>query len=235
MNIITVSSTEIWQKAANMLLDKIIEADSVHGKSLILLSGGSTKIIYSILAGKLKKYPLHANRLAFAQVDERFQPGNRDDINAYQIKKTGLPAVLKEKNISFYPISQKGSLENASREYDKTINKLFSGFEYKMAVLGLGKDGHTAGLLPANQVFWDSHNLVAGYENRGHFQKRISLTPKAIKMLDYALVAVSGEAKEANLIKILKAEETDVDKIPGIILMQIQKADLITDLEVDIP
>lgn len=235
INIIKTSPDDLWKKAADLLFDKIIESDSDRKKCLILLSGGSALNIYNILADKIRKFPIHVYRLAFAQVDERFQPQNSEDTNSHQIEKTGLLSLLKEKNIDFYPIPQIGSLEEASQKYDKTISKLFYEYDNKMAVLGIGEDGHTAGLLPGFQSAWDKTQFVAGFKNSGQFKKRLTITPKAIKLLDYALIAVKGEVKRVNLQKIISREVTEINKIPGVILNQLKQAHLITDLKVIYP
>ena len=104
-----------------------------------------------------------------------------------------------------------------------------------MAVLGIGEDGHTAGLLPGYQSAWEKAQFVAGYENSGQFKKRLTITPKAIKLLDYALIAVKGEAKRVNLQKIISREVAEINKIPGVILNQLKQAHLITDLKVIYP
>src|SRR3989338_3588527 len=127
------SGTNIYFQAAKKLIDVLSRSLRERKKTLLLLSGGSVIALYL----KLAKF----TQLKIAQVDERFQPENKDDVNAEAIAKTGFL-------LPYYKVRQDTTLAEAARGYDNEISKLMEWADYKVAVLGIGEDCHTAGLIP---------------------------------------------------------------------------------------
>src|SRR3989338_5423854 len=182
--------------------------------------------------------------LAFAQVDERFQPGDQvesrkynvvsrlnKNINSDAIGESGLWEMCKKLRIPFHLVSQKGSLNEAADEYNQTTEQLLKEYDYKIAVLGIGEDGHTAGLLPGYSQKWYVPRFVAGYENNGKFNKRISLTPQGLMQLDYALIVVLGDKKKIVIQEVLNRNNYDkVNLYPAVVLQKIPNLDLFTDI-----
>ena len=190
--------------------------------------------LYPIIASDIKQLPDRWKMVAFAQVDERFQPKNKDEINAKAILKSGLTEVLEEKKIPFFQIPQSGTLKNSSTLYNQTLSQLFSNCEKKLAVLGAGEDSHTAGLLAGYQKVWDVDRWVVGFANAGKYRQRITITPKAFAEIDYGLVVAMGEKKREALKKILtKSDNTQLNQSPANILSTIPQIDLFTDLHLD--
>ncbi|KKS97689.1 MAG: 6-phosphogluconolactonase, 6-phosphogluconolactonase [Candidatus Gottesmanbacteria bacterium GW2011_GWA2_43_14] len=223
---------DLWPRCAEIIFEKLTDADNNRKRTLTFLSGGSAVSLYSLLSEKLKKAPLHPRRHVFAQADERFQPENKNDINAYQIEKSGLPQSLREKNIAFHAIPQRETLMEAQDNYRLTINRLFNISDIKIAVLGIGEDGHTAGLLPGYMDKWDTQSLVAGYENSGGFPQRISLTPQAISRCGLALVVLSGKSKQPVLQRLLDKKENDLNKFPAEAINSISEVKILTDFPI---
>ncbi len=228
---------EVYQKASELLINYIKLYHNITQETLLLLSGGSAVELYKSLTEFIKESDLDWKFLRIAQVDERFfGTFNNDDINAHQVEKTGLWEVCKKKKIPYLLISQEGTLSDSTKEYNKNLEKLFKECVYKIAVLGIGDDGHTAGLLPGYKRVWNTANLVAGYKNLGRFNQRITITPKAIRMLDQVIVMAVGE-KKRNPIKHLTfnikqtTEEMKMDEFPAIILRVIPQVDRFVDRE----
>lgn len=229
----------IWSKASEFLIKSL--KDHENEKIFLLLSGGSAVKLYERIA----KYELRSTNLAFAQVDERFQPESKEDINAYQIEKTGLWKVCGEKNIPYYLVPQEGTLEQAAGKYNSTLKDLFEHFPYKIGVLGIGEDCHIAGLIPRYKASWNKDKLVAGYEiDHGqssakaelchrNFRKRISVTPRVLEKLDRAIVVALGEKKKWAIENALSEANIDnLNKYPAAILQKIKKVDLFTDVKI---
>ena len=234
----------MWQKASELLLNQLKTTLKEKKKCLLLLSGGSAVNICYSLAEYIKKAQIGSDILAIGQVDERFIPKNHESgiknqesardlinspINAVNIRNSGLIDILKEKNIPFYKIPQEGMLQEAADFYNRQLEELFKKYTFRMAVLGIGRDGHTAGFLPGYKKMWDKERFAAGYENLGQFPRRITVTPLVIRKLDYALVAVSGNEKKEVLQKILNKGSDDINRLPGLLVHEIKEADLVTD------
>lgn len=242
------SSTTIYDAASHFLIDTLRLYLNTSQKILLLLSGGSAINLYADLAQFLENFPLSQNLLSIAQVDERFQPLQFTDnskqitgethkklissniINAVEIGKTGLWNVCKDRKIPYFLISQEKTLIESAKEYNQVIEKLFKQYIYKLAVLGIGEDGHTAGLAPGHKSSWQKEELVVGYRNEGKFPQRITLTPNALLQLDQAIVVVSGKRKKQIVSTILDKRNLSLtNKYPAVILHSIPKVDLFVD------
>ncbi len=229
----------IFHKSSEFVINRLKLYPIIRQKTLFLLSGGSAVNLYKDITKFIDESDLDFSFLAFAQIDERFQPEIEEVINAYQIEKTGLWKACDKKRIPYYFISQSGSLQKSAEEYNNILEKLFQEYTYKIAILGLGEDGHTAGLLPGFQKLWDIDKLVVGYENEGEFKRRISMTPQALKQMDQAIVVVSGEKKKGMLRYIVNkmnnpifSHSEEINHIPVAILSKIPKVDLFSDVDV---
>ncbi len=219
-------SESLWQEAAKFLTKQIVP----DKKMVLLLSGGSSTKIYPALGEYLQK---GSYQIALAQVDERFQPESQESVNSYDIGRTNLWKVCDERKIPYFLVSQEKTLAEASSQYNEILNRLFRDYPLKIAVLGIGPDGHTAGLLPGYEKVWNTNQYVVGYQNSGLYPKRISITPKAIKELDYGLVIAVGEAKKEPIKKALAGKNVkDLNRCPASILRQIKRADLFTDVKI---
>src|SRR3989338_6728652 len=156
---------EEYDEALKKLCFVITGAMSLKKKALIFLSGGSCVNLYAKLADWLAGQKDFGGNLTFAQADERFQPGDQvesrkynvvsrlnKNINSDAIGESGLWEMCKKLRIPFHLVSQKGALNEAADEYNQTVEQLLNEHDYKIAVLGIGEDGHTAGLLPGYQL-----------------------------------------------------------------------------------
>lgn len=235
-------SNLVFEKASEFLINWLSLYHNITQKTLLLLSGGSVVNLYRKLAEFLETANLDFSFLTFAQVDERFQPKqalsvkrkalrDKSDINSEVIKETGLWKICRKKKIPYYLVSQRGTLEKSTEQYNKIIEKLFKEYVYKIALLGIGEDGHTAGLLPGYEKLWNRNTYIAGYENKGQFKKRITLTPRALKKLDQAIVVAKGHKKRQVIQEILKEGNLEnLDRYPAALQQKIPKVDLFTDI-----
>jgi 6-phosphogluconolactonase/glucosamine-6-phosphate isomerase/deaminase len=284
LSIIKYPLKDVWNKASENLIRIIYKQINQGERVLVLLSGGSAVKIYNQLVIDIHKSENRNQKtkrlLAFAQVDERFQPRiknqesriknikfNCDDINSEIIGNMGLWKKCDELGIPYYLVSQEGTLENSAYQYNVIIKNLFQEYNYKIGVFGIGMDGHTAGLLPGYSQLWNQESrikkgdnkYVIGYENKGKFPLRISITPHAITQLDHAMVIAVGEDKKEiisnfklsrnsvihdSVIPNLSGTESgqiknyklgsdiklvDLDKFPALVLTMAKKIEIFTD------
>ena len=133
------------------------------------------------------------------------------DINAENIGQTGLWEDCRNKKIPYYLVSQKGTLKSSTEEYNKTVSKLFPRYDFRMAILGMGKDGHTAGLMSGHEKIWNINDYVIGYklDQKQMFKQRITITPFMLSKLDYALAGMVGEEKKQALESTLNPDNFD--------------------------
>ena len=198
---------------------------------MLFLSGGSTpKTLYQQLAEE-KKLKVGA----VAMIDERFGKKLHGDSNELMIQKTGFIQYLKRFKTRFFSVLENKSIEETAKDYDETVRYLFNYFQKSVAILGIGADGHTAGI-PAIEKFSqkildDKSSLVSFYDEEGTvYKQRITLTFLALSKFDQIIVLVFGEDKKKALRLMLKPGS--IIKIPSRFLTQSEiseKVTLITD------
>jgi 6-phosphogluconolactonase/glucosamine-6-phosphate isomerase/deaminase len=202
--------------------------EMVSKSSVLFLSGGSTpKTLYEILAkeGKL-------NAGAVAMVDERFGAKLHENSNEKMIEDTSIISYLEENKKRFYPILENKEIEETTRDYDETVRFLFNYFQKSVAILGVGTDGHTAGLPAGVQSkVQNKTDLVTSFADfPGDFKERITLTFLGLSKLDQIIVLVFGRDKKKALELMFK--EGSIEEIPARFLVQKEisgKVTLITD------
>lgn len=181
---------------AKDILYKTVDLDTV-----LFLSGGSTpKPLYEILAKEKKLKPG-----AVALVDERFGKPFHSNSNEKMIQETGLPSYFSKNGTPYYPILQKGNdRKTTASKYSAVVASLFTDFPSRVAVLGIGSDGHTAGIPPRNEKLKiKREKFVTEFSDfPGEFRQRITLTFSALSKMDLLIVLVFGENKEEALRKM---------------------------------
>jgi 6-phosphogluconolactonase/glucosamine-6-phosphate isomerase/deaminase len=205
--------------------DLVQEALSGHSNVLLLLSGGSATKVYEELATRTFKKP---SDLRIGLIDERYNqdPGHAN-ANSPQIKQTGI-----NKWGEYHAILQGQPLQETVSEYESWIKPLLSDpAVYKVGILGIGPDGHTAGILPDSDsarfdLNFGSSELVVGYENDGPYPLRITLTPVALKMLDEAIVIAADPAKLPVIQKL--QDNPPAHEMPATILKDMHNVTIVT-------
>jgi 6-phosphogluconolactonase/glucosamine-6-phosphate isomerase/deaminase len=215
----------------------------VDSKTVLYLSGGRTpKELYKDLAHEEVLRPG-----AIGLVDERFGDRFHDKSNEKMLKETGLLRYTEMRGIPFYPILQENkSRRDSANSYDEQLRRLNTTYQKSIATLGIGLDGHTAGIagnrsdssLSSGQAF---HNpmfdagqkdvLVSEYNDEfGTFRERISMTFLGLSMMDIIVVLVFGQDKK-DAIRMMFSDGPEED-IPSRFLKRpeiAKKTVLITD------
>lgn len=219
MQIIKVKNADSGIDKAKSLLYRYC-----NNQTALFLSGGSTpKTLYQTLS---KEQKLKVG--AVALVDERFGLPMHQDSNEKMISDTGLFEYLRSLKVPIETILNGKDIENAKKDYEDKIGNLFNNYKQKIAILGIGEDGHTAGI-PAGS--YNSKDLVIKIDDfLSEFKKRITLTFTALEIMDKLIVLVFGDGKKWALEKMFS--NGPIEKIPARFYMQkvSQKTILITDI-----
>ncbi len=197
----------------------------VERKTVLYLSGGNTpKELYKNFVNDKKLFPG-----AFALIDERYGLKMHNNSNEKMIAETGLLNYAKEKKIPFYSILQDPqlSLSETAMNYDMTLKYLFNGFPKSIGILGIGKDGHTAGIAGnrkrilgeegfQNPIFADKakDSFVSSFSDlAGPFKERVTLTFLGLSKLDFFIVLVFGDDKKHALKEVF--QDGSEEEIPA--------------------
>jgi len=206
----------VSKKLAEIIGDKLRGEQRV----LWLLSGGSA-IEVAVAAAKLLA-KTDCSGLSIGLIDERYGPPGHPDSNWCQLLDAGfrLPDALMK------PVLDGSGIEETARAYNDYISSTYHKDIFKIGLMGIGTDGHTAGLLPGSRVI-DSLRLVDCYT--GPDYQRITLTGLGIKSLDKAVVYAAGQAKKQAIDNLGK--EIPPDAQPAQLLKLIGNTDVYNDIK----
>jgi 6-phosphogluconolactonase/glucosamine-6-phosphate isomerase/deaminase len=207
----------------------------VDRRTVVYLSGGKTpKGLYKNLAKDERIAPG-----AVGLVDERYGERFHANSNEKMLKESGLLRYLEIVDIPFYPILRGGmSREETAEAYDVQMRLLQNTFVKHVGILGIGADGHTAGIPAGNLIMnhelgiYDSSSFVVEYDDGVKYGERVSMSFLGLSMLDVLLVLVFGEEKRQAL-ELVFGEGREED-VPGRFFKRKEIAErtlLITDQE----
>jgi 6-phosphogluconolactonase len=160
-------------------------------KILYLLSGGSSAYI-GVQALALVEESKRKN-IVVALVDERFVPYDSPDSNAKLLKDLGILNYAS----NFIEILAGDSVTDrtlVAQRYQQKLLDAQADVDLVIAVLGVGSDNHTAGILPG--INFDN-NSVAVVDYSSEKFERISISPSFFDSIDILFAYIEGEEKEA--------------------------------------
>lgn len=132
------------------------------------------------------------SKLTISLADERYGHAGHKDSNWQQLKDAGLS--LDGANLQ--PILKGQDLQQTTKDYALATGKNLRYSDYKIALVGIGADGHTLGIKPHSPAV-NSGAQVSAYTWEDW--TRITLTPKAIGQLDEIVAYVMGQEKHRTL------------------------------------
>ena len=221
INFMEIKNTIEIEKVAEFISGKILNKLENNIKVLWFVTGGSGIEVASKVSQIITKRP-HAN-LTIMLTDERYGDVDSAQSNWHQLLELGF--VLPEAKL--IPILNNKNRKDTTIEFQENLEKYLNSTVYKIGLFGVGADGHTAGILPESEAT-NSTNLAYEYDTPQF--ERITMTPRAIKMLDEIIVFMKGEAKWI-VVNDLLNKEIDIKKQPAQILKQIPLLTIFTDYQ----
>lgn len=199
-------------------LRDVIVSRLSSGSVLWLVSGGSAVQIAVEVSRALKEHDLSGLTVTLA--DERFGEVGHADSNWQQLTAAGfsLPGA------TLIPVLTGDSLKKTVERWGTQLAELFESCDYSLGLLGIGPDGHTAGILPGSVAVAAKDPAVA-YEGGGY--TRITTTPAILGELDEVVVYAVGQSKA----KALQDLQTDLSlaQQPAQLLKRIQQVTVYND------
>jgi 6-phosphogluconolactonase len=206
----TPMKTEIFPQAeqvaarAAAYLEQAIREALTHQKSFSLaISGGRTP--WEMLK-ILSKADLPWQRINLFQVDERVAPDGHPDRNLTQLFQAiaGTPMVTQ---LRIFPMPVTAEdLDAGATEYTEVLNEVTEGKGLDMIHLGLGTDGHTASLVPGDEVLAVKNRLVACTQNNYQGRIRMTLTYPLLNSAKQILWIVTGSEKKEMVQRMLQQD-----------------------------
>jgi 6-phosphogluconolactonase/glucosamine-6-phosphate isomerase/deaminase len=221
MHKLVVTNVEGATRAIARGLDRALASKL---KVLWLFSGGSN-IAIEIDVLRLLEHATPQN-LVVSMIDERFVPLDSPNSNWHALVDAGLNG---QKATLEPPILDWNlNLHDAAADWAKRLKKVMGEADAVVGQLGIGPDGHTAGILPHTAGTHEEEKLVIGY--KGHDFERLTVTPAVLRDLDLAVAVAMGEAKKP----ILERMPTDIaaTEQPAQLLLLAKELIVYTDQEV---
>lgn len=210
-----------WEEGIADLTQRLVQELSAGKRLLWLVTGGSNiaasvKIMDSI-ADELSRH------LTILLADERYGPPGHADSNWVQLMDSG----FQGKHASMLPVLHAGdSFEQAATRYNQLAGQALDEAEIIIAQIGIGPDGHIAGILPNSPAAHEAEALISAYDSPPY--QRLTMTFPALQRITADYSFAFGESKRQALTSLEEEELDPVDQ-PAQILKHLPEAYVYND------
>ena len=179
----------------------------------VTLAGGNTpRRVYELLATEHFTSRIKWSRVHLFFGDERcVLPEHRDSnyglVYSTLISKISIP----ESNV--HRIIGEGDAEANAQSYEIKLKSFFPRLawpRFDLALLGMGKDGHTASLFPGDDALNEKTRWVVKTRIEDLRQDRITLTVPVFNHAVHAIFLVTGRDKSERLVEVLHGRSSPV-------------------------
>lgn len=199
------SADEVAKEAASYIADRIREHLAKKDFFTMAISGGRTP--WEMIK-ELATYDLPWEKVFLFQVDERIAPDGHPDRNLTQLFKSIENSKLPTR-LNIFPMHVIAEdLDQACEGYADTIRKITETGKLDLVHLGIGADGHTASLIPGDEVLEVQDKGVALTSHPYQGRNRMTLTYPLINQAEKILWIVTGEEKAEMLERLLQQDPT---------------------------
>jgi 6-phosphogluconolactonase len=202
---------------------KSISSQLINNKKVLwLIAGGSVTRIAALVCANLADRKL--GNLSITLTDERFVPQNDPESNWRQLENSG----FKLSSAKLYPVLNGFDLEKSTKDYDDTLRQLINEADFKIALFGMGADGHFAALFPGFAQLHESEKYALSFSNSPKPPKqRMTMTFTAIQKLDGAVLFAVGDEKKPAIEKLNR--QVSIDEQPAQFLKKLPKVTIFND------
>lgn len=216
MNFIRTASNIATQQLYQRLVDEL-EADK---RVVWIISGGSNTVAAVNIMAQLAE-ALQPN-LTIMPVDERYGEVGHADSNIAQL----LAAGFDDGHARLLEVLKPGlTMQQTATAYAEVVQAAFDDADIIISQLGIGADGHIAGILPASSAV-DSQELVTSYASEPY--QRITMTFNALQRITVDYSFAYGDDKEPTLLR-LQQSKLPLAEQPAQILRQLPEAYIFND------
>lgn len=210
-----------WEEGIADLTQRLVRDLSAGRRVLWLVTGGSNlpasvKIMGSV-SDELSRH------LTVILADERYGAPGHADSNWTQLMDAG----FQGKHATLLPVLQAGdSFEQAAEHYNQLVGQALADAEITISQIGIGADGHIAGILPESPAAREASSLVTAYDSPPY--RRLTMTFPALQRITADYSFAFGENKRQTLVT-LEHKQLDPAVQPAQILKQLPEAYIYND------
>jgi len=204
----------------------------------LLLSGGSA---FSVLEHVDMENV--SPQVSVYSIDDRYDVSEGDQ-NYHALSQTSFAKNFVERGgkLCDMNIAEASSLEDARDAMQDSFQRIADSEGVVIALLGIGSDGHTVGMMPypEDKAFFDTHFvspevLVTAYNARekNSFPLRVTATGTFLQNhVDHAVVFAVGEGKRDALVAIHE-QDSDMHVVPARIVHHMKDVTIYTDQSIE--
>lgn len=215
--IVAADKQDLAQKGADLFSQYAREHANLQGRFAVALSGGATpRPLYRRLCREPYLSAIPWRSIHVFWVDERMVPFDSPDSNYGAARKDFLgQAPIPSDQI--HPMPVQGHPEKGAARYETELKDFFQDAHgdwlFDFMVLGIGRDGHTASLLPGQAALEESRAWVVNVKGGSPHVPRLTLTLPVINRSRRVVFMASGKEK-AEVLKSLW-EKRGKDLLPA--------------------
>jgi 6-phosphogluconolactonase/glucosamine-6-phosphate isomerase/deaminase len=211
-----------WDDGVADLTERLVRELADEQRVLWLTSGGSNIPVSVQIRDNIP--PKLCSNLSVMLADERYGKVGHADSNWAQLIQAG----FKTEGITTLPVLQDGfDFDQTLAHYTDMTEQAFADNETTIAQLGIGSDGHIAGILAGSPAATETEALVSGYKSTPY--ARLTLTFPALRHITAAYTFAFGNTKQQAL-STLKDRSVPPRDQPAQILKQLPEAYVYSDL-----
>ncbi|HEY6736784.1 MAG TPA: 6-phosphogluconolactonase [Candidatus Saccharimonadia bacterium] len=169
------------------VLAETLMARLARGRVLWLLSGGSCIGVAVAAADRLRATGVNLADLTVSLIDERYGAAGHPDSNWAQLQAAGMSLP----GAKLAPVLTGGTMDHTAAQFAAMFEHHLKN-SYCLGLLGIGPDGHIAGIKPHSPAV-TATGFVSAYDWSDY--QRITATGHTLAKLDEIMVYAVGEAK----------------------------------------
>lgn len=225
------------------LVSSVVDRVKEHSKKgvLLLLPGGSFLDIAGEMFSQISDSFEDLSFLTITTVDERYfenlsDAAAKEGSNLKQLIAVKGAKKLEKKGARFVAAQNKGeTLREASKNFDSFLTRAIHSEDlYKLAIIGVGSDYHTLGIMPHKQEYcaYFKKNYATGYnledftKSENPFKERITMNFNGLMKMDDVFLYAVGSSKKTvlrNLVAANSPTNREISQRPVLFLHELKK------------
>jgi 6-phosphogluconolactonase len=225
---------EVKLAAAARAIFDVLGNKTGTGPLVVALCGGRSVVglLKALLAESAKQPKELLRRVHFFMVDERIAPLDHADSNFGGLNQQFFATLVEQGTISkdqLHPLSiATSSAQSDCQCYMQELERV--GGHFDVVVVGMGEDGHIAGLFPHHQALAQrGRSFIPFFDSPKPPPERVTASRELVTTASLGVLLALGEAKRAAWNSFLSRSVT-VEECPAKMVEAMERCVVVSDL-----